>query len=74
MTVWGGTRVFAIGNLEFGKLRHESDTTFTVDPGTHTLKVWYYASRGNAQGLFWQTDVVPMTATLKPHGKYQVRS
>jgi hypothetical protein len=38
------------------------------------LKVWYYANRGNAQGLFWQTDVVPMTADLKPSGRYQVRA
>lgn len=74
MTFWGGTRIFAIGDLEFGMLRYEADTTFTVNPGSSVVKVWYYANRGDAKGLFWQTDVVSMAADLKPNGRYQVRS
>ncbi len=73
MSIWGGTRIHQIGNLEFGFLRYKSDSTFTVDPGEQALRVWYYANRGNANGLFWQTDPVSLKANLKPSGRYQVR-
>jgi hypothetical protein len=74
MTVWGGTRVFSIGNLEFGKLNNENNSTFVVNPGPTTIKVWYYANRGNnPQLLFWQTDTVSLDVDLKPNGRYQVK-
>ncbi len=73
LTVWGGTRIFAVGDLEFGYLQHDSDATFTVDPGRKCIKMFYYANRGNAQGLFWQTDIVSLDAELKPNGRYQIR-
>ncbi len=73
LTVWGGTRIFAVGDMEFGYLRYDSDATFTVDPGRKRIKMFYYANRGNAQGLFWQTDIVSLDAELKPNGRYQVR-
>ncbi|MBP9714377.1 MAG: hypothetical protein KBD60_11920 [Sterolibacterium sp.] len=73
ITVWGGTKLFAVGDLEFGYHRYENDTTFTVDPGRKRVKVYYYANRGNAQGLFWQTDIASFDAELKPNGRYQVR-
>lgn len=73
LTIWGGSRIFGIGNLEFGMLRYENDTTFTVNPGPTVVKVYYYANRGNSQGLFWMTDVASMPADLKPNGRYQVR-
>ena len=37
------------------------------------MKVYYYANRGNAQGMFWQTDPVPLSANLKPNGKYKIQ-
>lgn len=73
LTVWSGTRIFAVGDIEFGYLRYNSDATFTVDPGQKRIKTFYFANRGNAQGLFWQTDIVSLDAELKPNGRYQVR-
>lgn len=73
LSIWGGTRIFRVGDLEFGYLRNGNNATYTVDPGRKIIRVWYYANRGNAQNLFWQTDLVDLEADLKPSGKYQVR-
>lgn len=72
MTVWGGTRIYQINEFEFGYLRSEPDARFTVDAGKKKLKVWYFANRGNAQGLFWQTDLVDLAADFKANTTYQV--
>ena len=47
--------------------------TFKVDPGSTSVKVFYLASRGYANGLFWQTDPVSLDVVLKPNGRYQVQ-
>lgn len=73
MLTWGGTRIYAVGNIEFGFLQQENDSTFTVDPGEKTITVWYYANRGSMNGMFHQTNLVPLKTTLKPNGKYQVQ-
>ncbi|WP_430433763.1 hypothetical protein [Methyloversatilis sp.] len=73
VTIWGGTRIYAIGNLEFGLMARENDMTFEVDPGSTSVKVFYYANRGNANNLFWQTDPVSLDVLLKPNGRYQVQ-
>ena len=72
-TTWGGTRIYSIGNIEFGYLQYGSDSTFTVDPGPTTIRAWYYANRGNVGPLFHQTEPVALKANLKPNGKYQVK-
>jgi len=72
MTVWRGTRISAIGNLEFGMGRYEAGSSFTVDAGRKKIKAWSNANRGNAQGLYWQTDPVELEAELKPNATYQV--
>lgn len=73
VTIWGGTRIYSIGNLEFGLMARENDMTFKVDPGSTSVKVFYYANRGNANSLFWQTDPVSLDVFLKPNGRYQVQ-
>lgn len=73
LTVWGGPRIFRIGNVEMG-YNHESGSTYTVDPGSTVMRVWYYANRGGFSGVFTQTDLVEIPATLKPNGHYEVRA
>lgn len=72
ITVWDSTRVFRIDDVEFGYLRYDKEARFSVDPGKHRIRVWYFANRGNAQGLFWQTDPVEIEADLKPNMTYLV--
>jgi hypothetical protein len=73
LTVWGGPRVFRIGNVEMG-YSHESGSTFTVDPGSTVMRVWYYANRAGFSGVFTQTDLVEIPITLEPRGHYELRA
>lgn len=73
LTVWGGPRVFRIGNVEMG-YGHDSGSTYTVDPGSTVMRVWYYANRGGFSGVFTQTDLVEMPVTLEPNAHYEVRA
>ena len=72
ITIWRSTHIYSIGNLEFGMWNYESGSSFTVDAGRKKIKAWSNANRGNAQGLFWQTDLVELEAELKPNTTYQV--
>lgn len=71
---WAGTRIIAIGNIEFPPAA--LDSTYTVDPGEKTIRVAYKANRGEMKipAMFYETDPLPVSVTLKPNGKYQVRS
>lgn len=72
ITIWRSTNIYSIGNLEFGMGNYESGSSFTVDAGRKNIKAWSNANRGNAQGLFWQTDPAELEAELKPNTTYQV--
>lgn len=71
---WSGTRIIAIGNIEFPSA--PLDSTYTVDPGEKTIRVAYKANRGEMKipAMFYETDPLPLSVTLKPNGKYQVRA
>jgi hypothetical protein len=73
--IFESTRIFRVGNIEFGYLDYGNDPTFTIDPGQKMIKVWYIGNRDsyNPVLLYWQTDLVDLSADLKPNGKYQVR-
>lgn len=71
---WAGTRIVAIGNIEFPPAA--LDSTYTVDPGEKTIRVAYKANRGEMKipAMFYETDPLAISVMLKPNGKYQVRS
>lgn len=71
---WAGTRIVAIGNIEFPPAA--LDSTYTVDPGEKTIRVAYKANRGEMKipAMFYETDPLPLTVKLQPNGKYQVRA
>jgi hypothetical protein len=72
-TTWGGPRIFRIGNIEMG-FEHGSGSTYTVDPGTTALYVWYYGNRHGFKGIFTQTDMVRILVTLAPNARYELRA
>lgn len=71
---WAGTRIVAIGNIEFPPAA--LDSTYTVDPGEKTIRVAYKANRGEMKipAMFYETDPLPLSVKLQPNGKYQVRA
>lgn len=73
LTVWGGPKVFSIGNVVMGYGR-ESGSTYTVDPGPTVMQVYYYANRGGFGGVFTQTNLVEIPVVLDPNGHYEVRA
>jgi hypothetical protein len=70
--VWDSTRIFRIDDVEFGYMRYDKEARFSIDPGRHRIRVWYFGNRGDAQGLLWQTDPVEIEAELKPDTNYLV--
>lgn len=80
-THWGVNKLYRIGETELGpygprSARTEGGTVgivYAVDPGPAEIWVWYY---DNATGSYKvnQTAVTKMTATLKPNGRYEIRS
>jgi hypothetical protein len=73
LATWGGTRIYAIGEHQWGYRHDNNGNSFKVDPGKTTLKVWYFGNKSFSGNLRYQTDLVTLRADLKPNGRYQVR-
>jgi hypothetical protein len=71
ITLWGGPRLFRVGNVEMG-LDHPSGKTYTVDSGATVMRVWYYGNRNGFKGMFTQTDFVEIPVVLAPNGHYEL--
>jgi hypothetical protein len=71
--VWGGPRVYSIGNIVTGYGR-ENGSTYIVDQGSTVMRVYYYANRGNLNGVFTQTNLVDISLVLEKNGHYELRA
>ena len=74
LLVWGGSRIYQIGNIRFEYSIDERDISYTVDSGKLTLLVWYYGRREGRPGLFFQSELASLSAELKPGARYIVRA
>lgn len=78
---WGVNRLYRIGAIELGPYGPRGarvgggtvGVTYVVDPGTTEIGAWYYDNNTGSYKAN-QTAVVTMTATLKPKGRYELRS
>lgn len=78
---WGINKLYRIGEIELGAYgprgaRVEGGSvgvTYAVDPGPTQIWAWYY---DNATGSYQanQSPMTKMTATLRPNGRYELRS
>lgn len=81
VTHWGVNRLYRVGAIELGPYGPRGaragggtvGVTYVVDPGATEIGAWYY---DNTTGSYKanQTPVVKMTATLRPNGRYELRS
>jgi hypothetical protein len=72
-STWGGAMLLRAGDADVGYATRPIGQTFTVNPGSILIWVWYYGSRkGLQRGVYIQSDPVDMRATLAPGGHYQL--
>ena len=69
---WGGPRIYGVGRVKVGYtyLGHR----FTLNPGTTTLKVYYFGNHGAFGDLFTQTRVVRFPVTLRANPRYRLEA
>jgi hypothetical protein len=79
---WGINKLYRIGTIENGYYEPRgargsggsSEVTYVVDPGPADIFAWYYDDNASGNHMSHQTGVVKMSATLKPNGRYELRS
>lgn len=78
---WGVNRIYRVGEIELGLYRARGaqvvggtqGVAYKVDAGQTDIWAWYY---DNTSGSYKanQTAVTKLTATLRPNGRYELRS
>jgi Maltose operon periplasmic protein precursor (MalM) len=69
---WGGALLLRAGDADIGYGIRPLGQTFTVNPGSTVMWVWYHGSRNGLGDVFIQSDPVDLRATLAPGGHYEL--